>query len=506
MKRWLGLLGMMAWGVAAAQEAPSYNVLLITVDCLRPDHMGVYGYERNNTPYLSSIAEESAVFTEAFATSGWTSPGIISFFTGYYPPTHAQNGQHSWWGQHTPTALSLMSQDGYRTAGKTHRGPTLEGIGLDLSIGPYGHGPEFIANRSEPWAQDKRFFGWIHIKPTHLPYNAGSPYYRQMYGVSEISGPAQEAVFTQGVLYAGQQDFRFSEEDIAVTRSLYDASVAAADQEVGEMIEQLRAGGLLDKTIVVISADHGEELFEHGWLGHASTSWTGKLFDENIHIPLIVRFPEGQFAGRYDQIVQQTDLMPTLYELMGRSEEALPVPMQGVSLMPLLRGETTEAVRPYAFAQTTYKGWATPVEEMSDRITAVRSPTLKLLRYGGERADELVGYDLAVDPAEQAPIVASEDPRFAPLHEAMRAWDEQTTADARTVAEHGQRAALEALREARRQGDRVGALHTYAGLVRVDATFRMEVSPFTEQADAARSWARGMRQAQQEMLRALGEP
>lgn|GEM_PF-30948 len=128
---------------------------------------------------------------------------------------------------------------------------------------------------------------------------------------------------------------------------------------------------MLERALVVISADHGEELLEHGWVGHASTGYDAKLEDALLRIPLIVRVPGAAHAGRYRALASQVDVMPTLFELLGIAAPELAENQQGVSLALVLRGKKRE-VRDLVFAETTRKGWTTPRGETHDRLVAVR--------------------------------------------------------------------------------------------------------------------------------------
>ncbi|MFT6162996.1 MAG: arylsulfatase A-like enzyme [Myxococcota bacterium] len=502
---WLAV-GVMMAGTAVAQEAepPQLNVMLITVDNLRPANMGVYGYERDTTPFLSSVADRSLIFENAWSTSAWTSPGMNSFFTGYWPPTHGQNGHFDWWDPTLPSAVKLFIDAGYRTAGYSNRGPTYANIGWQYETNPYADELDVIDNRALPSLINKPFFAWMHFKDVHLPYNKGDSYHRRLWGAAGEPTVAVQTVLDNVTIYRGQQDFEFTEDDQQVVRGLYDSAVAHADARIGAMYEKLNATGLLDRTILIISADHGEEQFEHGWLGHASTSWDGKLFDESWHIPFIVIVPDAAMTGRIDAPVQQLDLMPTLTELLNIPTDDLVLPMQGVSLLPLMRGETTEGPRPYSFAQTTYKGWATPLDEMRARVTAVRSDSLKLMRWGRADGDELVGYDLVADPDEQAPIDAMTDDRFAPLHQAMLEWDAETQQGAATLAMAAAEGEIERQREA--DGDVRQIMQAYSDLLLVEQTFANEVFPFTEEERWARQWSRLMERSRKNAARAVGRP
>lgn len=505
------MLGWLAAGVwmactAVAQdtEPPPLNVMFITVDNLRPANMGVYGYERNTTPFLSSMADQSLIFDSAWSTSAWTSPGMNSFFSGYWPPTHGQNGRYDWWDPTLPNAVHAFTDAGYRSAGYVNHGPNYGNVGWQFRTSPYADELDVLDNRALPSLIDKPFIAWMHFKDVHLPYNKGDAYHRRLWGAAgEPSVPVQ-SVLDNVTIYRGQQEFEFSEDDQQAVRGLYDAAVAHADARIGAMYRKLQETGLADRTLIIISADHGEEQFEHGWLGHPSTSWDGKLYDESWHIPLIFIFPDASMTGHVAAPVQQVDLMPTLTELLGIPTDELVLPMQGASLLPLMRGETTEPPRPYSFAQTTYKGWATPAEEMPDRVTAVRSNTLKLMRWGRAEGDEWVGFDLVADPDELAPIDTTTDSRFEPLREAMLAWDEETTQGAAVLGIAAAEGEIERQREA--DGDVRRIMQAYSDLLLVDQTFSNEVFSFTTDERWERQWRRLLERSRKKAARAVGRP
>ena len=144
-----------------------WSVLLITVDSMRPDHMSVYGYERNTTPNLQRFAQEALVFENAFATSAWTSPGIVSMLTGYYPPVHGQNGQFSFYDAEMASPVRLFVELGYDASGQAIKGPTHANLGFERSL-KKKHGLEDFIQRQS--LTKEPFFAWIHTKETHLPY------------------------------------------------------------------------------------------------------------------------------------------------------------------------------------------------------------------------------------------------------------------------------------------------------------------------------------------------
>ena len=361
--------------LAPPAHAP-WNVVLITVDALRADRMSLYGNSRPTTPQLDAFAREAAVFESFFAVSAHTSPGVVSLLTGLEPPVHAQTTQYSFFDPLIPSPLRLLAAQGYDVVGHAIRGPTYESLGF--ARGQDGAPTEALL--AELAKSERPFFAWLHTRETHLPYKPAPEFSGRFTRGMRLDSPLLRAVQEHAIVlrdasvqipyrHAGQ--VAASAADAEPLRALYDECVASADARVGAWLAQLRELGLLERTIVVITADHGDELLEHGWVGHASTGYDAKLVDEVLHIPLILRVPGGAYAGRYRALASQADLMPTLLDLLGVDPAALAQNEQGVSLRPVLLGETRE-VRGWVFAETTHKGWTTPREEVRDRIAAIR--------------------------------------------------------------------------------------------------------------------------------------
>jgi len=132
---WLGSLVLPHLSLADSHNTDKrWSVLLITVDCMRPDHMSVYGYERNTTPNLQRFAQEALVFENAFATSEWTSPGMVSMLTGYYPPVHGQNGQFSFYDAEMASPVRVLVERGYEASGHTIKGPNYANLGFERGL------------------------------------------------------------------------------------------------------------------------------------------------------------------------------------------------------------------------------------------------------------------------------------------------------------------------------------------------------------------------------------
>jgi len=415
--------------MASASENDSHwSVLLISVDNLRPDHMSLYGYERDTTPYLKNFSEESAVFDHAFSTSAWTAPGMVSIFTGYYPPVHAQHGRFSYYDEKMTAALRILAAQGYEILGYSVSGPSHQGFGFQKRM---GKSPKRLESFIEERIDDKTpFFAWAHIKGVHLPYSPSAKNAKR-FGATKRNSKAIEAVkkYRMILRHPEQVDIKlehagkveFSKEDIPVVQALYDGEVADVDERLRLNIERMRETGLLGRTIVIITADHGEELFDHGWLGHASTGYDAKLYDELIHIPLIIRVPDQSLTGRYSALVQGVDFMPTVFDILGISSANMEPRMQGHSFLPIIKGGK-EKIRDFVFNQTTLKGWTTPKEEMTTRVVSVRSRTKKLIWIPTTEGVRIEGFDLLRDPNELNNIYLEKTDEFRALEQALEKW------------------------------------------------------------------------------------
>jgi len=491
-------------------EAP-WSVLLITVDCLRPDHMSLYGYERDTTPRLAAFAEEAMVFSNAFSTAPWTSPGIASLVTGYHPPVHGQAGRFSFYDKEMASALRVFAAAGYDVLGKNIHGPSLQDLGFQRPIdGNPAKGLAPLENFVEARGSDPDpFFAWIHIKEPHLPFAPSEKNANRWIDTSR-SSPGVDAVRDYWVIFRPEVDVpyrhpgkvEFTEADIPVIRALYDGDVADVDERLGRLFDKMKENGLLERTIVVVSADHGEELFEHGWVGHASTSYDGKLYDELIRIPLLIRLPDASKTGRFDALAQGTDLMPTLFDILEMDAEQLDPAMQGHSLMPVVEG-ASEEVRDYIFAETTIKGWTTPKDEMQRRVVAVRSRSHKLMRIPDGDGYRIEGYDLREDPGEQADIYASRRAEFAELERALEDWHEENRRVSSALVLGATQRQIDKLSEALQASDLLSAVRAWESVEVMEQTWAIAADPFFEHAPYDAQWAEARRTANRLLASAL---
>jgi arylsulfatase A-like enzyme len=379
------------------------NVILLTADSLRPDHLGCYGYPRMTSPNIDAMVENGQLFTRAYSTSVWTIPGVMSILTSLQPPVHSVEQRGAMLPSGITTIFDCFTGAGYAV-------PNLSFL---LTI------PEFSTIRIEPpdeqyfseddedevlrWIEknhDKKFFIWYLYRGVHLPYNPSSGA-RAMFlsqASSEYRSPGIDAVLSQAsVVPVGTVEFE--EEDRPILMSLYDGQVKDFDSFMGRLFARLRKYGLLEKTLVVITADHGEELMDHGFVGHASTMLSATLYDEVIRIPLIVSLP-GYLRGgvTIGEQVQQIDIMPTVLDIAG-----IPIPagVQGRSLAPLLLDmqEQNESSVPI-FSETVFGGFQATPEMAETRMRSVRTDEWKLIETDGPAGKSFQLFNLLIDPRE----------------------------------------------------------------------------------------------------------
>jgi arylsulfatase A-like enzyme/Tfp pilus assembly protein PilF len=311
---------VLSWLLLAPRPAP--NVLLVTIDTLRADHVGVYGYDRASTPHLDALARRGTRFENALAAVPLTGPSHATIFTGRYPPVHGVRDNVFFpFDDRYPTLATLLREHGYRTAAFVGAYPVASsfgfGRGFDVYNEDYHDTPlkgemaerpaNEVADAALAWlARDEGdpFFMWVHFYDPHTPYVPPPPY----------------------------RD-RFSDRP-------YDGEIAFADEQLGRILDGLREHGHDDDTVALVLADHGESLGQHDEASHAIL-----VYQATLHIPFIMAGP-GIPAGRtVEPWVGATDVLPTVLGLLGvEAPEGLP----GHDLRPLVSGSSRGSGPHYA--------------------------------------------------------------------------------------------------------------------------------------------------------------
>ena len=391
--------------------AQKLNVLLITVDTFRPDHVGAFGHDRKTTPALDGLAGDGVVFTNAISSSSWTTPGLLSGLTGLWAPTHGVDVRGKALRKGTPTMATLLRKAGYAAPDILYLSslPNFQNLGLTPSYADRDRflpsGDEVLFKALEAY-QDSTFFLYYHYRNLHLPYNPTSPYDRMFTPRGfDRSGFVKDKVdVVRRNVTVPLGSVVLSEADRGWIVGLYDGSVREMDEAFfGPLVDTLKRLGLYEKTLTIVTADHGEELMDHGFIGHPSTSFKGSVYDEVIRIPLVITCPSLLPGGRtVGAQVRVVDVLPTVLDLLGRR---IPASLPGRSLVEHIEGERVDDLP--AFVETTPGGYQATPEMMKTRIRAMRLPPWKLIHTQGPGADRYELFDLGSDPEERRDVAGS---------------------------------------------------------------------------------------------------
>jgi len=409
----------------AAAGAPPPNLLLVVIDTLRRDHLGLHGYPKPVSPNLDAFAREAAVFDRCVAASSWTEPSTASLLSGLYPARH---GAHEY-ARVPPEAemlAELLQAAGYRTGGVSGNPNASPLFGFDQGFDHF-HFPgtdvareypdvsELVARAEEFLAQDdgRPLFLYLHVMNVHGPYRAPPEFRARFLEEPHAEFPFQNELWID-LLRRGRVERRgeVGAEQLRDLRARYDGAIAYPDQVLGHFLRRRRAAGGAGRDLVVITSDHGEELFDHGGFGHGFT-----LHRELIDVPLLLRRPGGEGGGlRIDAPVSLVDLPATLLDLLGLQPAGSEGRVgDGISLRPLLEGGAIERDAPIvAQLERGRQGAAFLVQRWPLRVIETERD------YAG-RTGVLELFDLAADPAERRDLAAEDPERAARLRAALRA-------------------------------------------------------------------------------------
>jgi arylsulfatase A-like enzyme len=428
-----GLAGTVAWPRSALTSAPAGippgledapNVILIGVDTLRADRLSCYGYGASQTPQIDALAADGVRYADTTAQASWTKPSFATLFTSLYPSSHTATGKPHRLPQAVTTLAEVLAAGGYHAGGVADNVNIAPVFGFDQGFADYEYlEPDyfFLGNEAasqtalyqvlrRAWAmvsggriqvenfyQDAavvhrhavdwlaanrgtRFFLFLHYMDPHDPYFAhpydGSGYARAS---DQNPDPALAPAFS----------------------ALYDGEVRYLDGYLGQLFDWLKAEGLYDDALIVLTADHGEEFQEHGGWWHGQT-----LYQEQIAVPLIVKYPRSARAGTVvTELARSLDVAPTILDVAG-----LPVPeaMVGQSLW--------SAAEPpaYAFAEEDHEG---------NVLQALRTPGHKLIVANDDNPRGLPPqelFDLEADPGEQEDLYAAQSGLATAMSDTLR--------------------------------------------------------------------------------------
>lgn len=412
------------------------NVVLISFDTVRADHLGCYGYSRPVSPHIDAFARGAVLFRHTVAQSSWTRPATTTILTGLYPRTHKTNRLQDKLSGQALTLAEMLRARGYRTAGFVSNVNVSASYGLGQGFETYKLLPDQHSSAADVnvqaagwlrngWTRDAPFFLYLHTLEPHAPYDP-APAFRQRFA-PEVH---DAALSTMRIFHSLElRKVLPTPEMLRSFRDLYDAEIATNDAAFGDLIDLLVQRGLWDNTVVVFISDHGEEFLDHGGWQHGST-----LHNEMLNVPLIVRAP-GTGARTVQRQVQQVDVVPTVLDLLG-----LPVPpvVEGHSLVPWMTGGAADG-EPEAEAYS----W---LNLTGSRAAAVTTPAWRLIDDRGDHPGHYL-YDRQTDPSEHRNVADQRPVRKGYLRSRLQAEERRKgtlrAGEATTGAEH--RKQLEAL-------------------------------------------------------------
>ncbi len=419
---------------AVQHPAPPFNVLVVLIDTVRADHLGAYRYARPTSPNFDALARDSVLFERTTAQAAWTKPSIASLFTGVFVHKHGVISGRDALGTDHATLAEEMRRRGYRTVAfssnpwitpefrfdrgfdrfesgramgaqltnlykllrRADRALAARGVPSNLSgWALWGTNTnlsnsardQLLTDEAIAWIEghgDSPFFLYVHLIGAHDPYDPPADYVRKLRGpewdgrVGRTVPPTRvQTIFdTAGLLEAHERTALIAQ---------YDAAIAYADAQLGRLLGALRRSGTLDRTLVIVTADHGEEFYEHRNWRHGN-----QLYNEVVHVPLAFRLPGRLPPGRRGDLSMLVDVFPTILDLVEQS----PV-QKGLDGRALFAA--ADGPEPASFAEHWWLDGGTYVSRM------VRQGALKLQ----ETRDEARGkertelYDLAGDASEQ---------------------------------------------------------------------------------------------------------
>ena len=409
------------------------NVLLITVDTLRPDHLGCYGYRRATSPHLDALAERGVVFRHAVTAAGRTVQSFPSILTGVYPMVHGLRYEGQ---SHEILAGRFTLTRGLKDAGYDAFAITQGlNVGLhrdfdiydpDIYLDPEGrrvHVPtrndREATTKAVQWLRGRRdrtgpFFLWLRYNAPHWPYEAPPPYaeafdpeYRGRHAFNEEKAPGVE----RGDIIFGRT--RLPEREVEHAVAHYDGEVAYADHAIGELLEAVEAlghGGA--RTLVVVTSDHGESLGEHDYFFEHGAY----LYEPSVRVPLIVSLPSVLPAPRVVEAQARTvDIVPTVLDLVG-----LPIPpgLDGISLVRRMRGKDRSPA-PAAYSESGRNFYPENPRQYVDGVAGkwrmLRTDTHKLILIPKDPEPIWELYDLRADPGETRDLSRSAPEILEPL-------------------------------------------------------------------------------------------
>ena len=441
---------MVKLGPPPDAAANDFNVILVSIDTLRADRLGCYGYkERSSSPVIDALAKESVLFENLITAAPWTTPAHLSMLTSLHPSSHGLTFSFGeMWGglfgvkgkncvfyslpKERLTMAEALGAAGYKTAAFTAGGPLEPALGFDQGFGSYGTSMYKLYDENVgamlAWLKenkgDKLFMFWHHFE-VHAPYLHGD----YLKGVAEegrvepltrnlekIASEPLATVWPGGAATQRRRQLAMLKAHNSFNRevceALYVGGVHSADRWLGKLVDTLKKEGIYDDTMLIVTSDHGESFAErdksqfYNRHGHI-------VYDEMIHVPMLIKMPKGYGAGvRVSELTSNVDIMPTVLDFLKVTPEK--DEMEGLSLLPFLTGEGRAPLEGREIFTEGITGQDEKKSVRTERYKYIVSIAKKDVVANGRSVlpaqpekEEL--YDLQKDPQERKNLLESDD-------------------------------------------------------------------------------------------------
>ena len=406
----------------AGDQTADCNIVLITIDTLRTDHLSCYGYERNTTPHIDAIAEQGIIFKNVIAPSSWTAPSMASLFTSTYPVNHGlvhgiehRRQLQEVLSDELTTLPEILQKNGYTTFGVSSNHHLTEefgfGRGFDYFVYLGWKNADMVNKKVYSWEktikQSGKYFLWIHYIDPHVPYTARSPWI-EGYAAQSLDQAWQVSRKVRSNLRLEEFVPTLKEDPQALADliALYDSEISYVDIHIGQLMERFSLGR---DALIIITSDHGEEFLEHDGVGHGKN-----LYRETVSVPLIIKQPYSTKKKRVERYVNLLDVMPTILDLINVNS-----PEQTLGESVLARKGTL--------------GWLKAIMSNNDAkeydfieldryhlMKSIMTPQWKYIYDYQDESEQL--YNLEKDPLERSNIFYKEPERCNQLKKQLFQW------------------------------------------------------------------------------------